>query len=553
MPFPSSHSFALAALAERFRLDRSSSSAPASRDAASAPALRLEQASLSTHPFTFACEGSIACSPRSLATGACGSLCAACSARAAIGPRDGESGLLIAAPPRPVDDEHVDIEQTTIGHETDIPSFLAAPDRARLAAEGVTTGEVAAVSVDGAEYVLPPLFGIVERGVYRCGFPTPESFTMLAALRLKTVVNLLDRVPPEYKAFLAEQRIAYVHAAVKGNKVHCEEMDRGVVAAVLAILVDTASHPVLIHCRSGKHRTGALVGCLRMLQRWPLERACDEYVDFTRHKQRAVDKQYIERFRPRKLRDLAPPPARVADWLGHDAWDHDSALEEAIARGELQPELAEVGLAVSAIGRAGLDDEPGFTGGVASFSVAAELPPLLPHALLAPGDGPQKSRSGKFVHASEGRGAALTAACSELFAASLLSADVTERLALIGCVSRVTTGGWCVGDADRSGDSLWAVRPTRVEPIVSGSLVSVTYEFVPRSEHAAFAVDVASMALDDVATREGGGGDMGSTAESGADATQDLLPRILAASRERKDSRVARGSILPAHVFQRDK
>jgi tyrosine-protein phosphatase SIW14 len=101
----------------------------------------------------------------------------------------------------------------------------------------------------GSWYSVPALFDVVEEGVYRCGFPVPACFPFLRRLGLRTVVNLLDRLPPAYKAFLAEGSIAYVHAAVKGNKAHCEEMDRGTAAAVLALCADAGRHPLLIHCR----------------------------------------------------------------------------------------------------------------------------------------------------------------------------------------------------------------------------------------------------------------------------------------------------------------
>ncbi len=95
---------------------------------------------------------------------------------------------------------------------------------------------------------IPLHWGLVEDGVYRSGFPVPETFPTLKRLGLKTVVNLQDRLPLEYKEFLADNEILYVHAPVKGNKVHPEEMDSGRVSAVLALLSNTSYHPILVHC-----------------------------------------------------------------------------------------------------------------------------------------------------------------------------------------------------------------------------------------------------------------------------------------------------------------
>jgi hypothetical protein len=100
--------------------------------------------------------------------------------------------------------------------------------------------------------------------------------------------------------------------------------------------------------RSGKHRTGAVIGCLRMLQRWTLAAACDEYTRYTFHKQRFVDKQFIERFDPRILAQYITPRELLAPWLPSDYTVGCSALEAAIRQGLLLPEHREVGLSVAA-------------------------------------------------------------------------------------------------------------------------------------------------------------------------------------------------------------
>ena len=174
------------------------------------------------------------------------------------------------------------------------------------------------VTIGGEEYCMPEQFGIVEHGLYRCAFPTSEMYAFLRRLRVRTVVNLLDKFPLEYESFVLTEGIQYYHAAVKGNKLHAEEMDRDVVKQALAVIMDSRSHPLVVHCRSGKHRTGALIGCVRMLQGWRLEDACAEYVTYCQHKQRDVDKQYIERFDPRTLASVAPPDFVRASWLPPD-------------------------------------------------------------------------------------------------------------------------------------------------------------------------------------------------------------------------------------------
>lgn len=211
----------------------------------------------------------------------------------------------------------------------------------------VTSAPPVVVSVDGERYTMPANFGVVEPNVYRCAFPAPDAYPFLTHLRLKTIINLLPREPQVYLDFAQRNGIRYLHAAVKGNKATCEDMDREKVRVALGTMMDPANYPLIIHCRSGKHRTGAVIGCLRILQRWSLERACEEYVHFCHHKQRTVDKQYIERFQPRTLAEFAHPVGGLPAWLPVDCADQESALQAAINRGELDPADAERGIQVS--------------------------------------------------------------------------------------------------------------------------------------------------------------------------------------------------------------
>jgi tyrosine-protein phosphatase SIW14 len=183
------------------------------------------------------------------------------------------------------------------------------------------------VMVEGEAFVMPAHFGIVEPGVYRSAFPAPDSYPFLERLQLKTIVNFLSRLPIEYDRFIRSREIGYHHLTVKGNKDHCEEMSRHKVNKAIGLMLDTRAHPLLMHCRSGKHRTGAVVGCVRMLQGAPLDAACAEYVQYCQHKQRDVDKQFIERFDPRKFRAVAPPAEHLPLWLPRDCFERPSMLE----------------------------------------------------------------------------------------------------------------------------------------------------------------------------------------------------------------------------------
>ncbi|KAG1363446.1 putative Tyrosine-protein phosphatase DSP3 [Cocos nucifera] len=64
----------------------------------------------------------------------------------------------------------------------------------------------------------------------------------------------------------------------------------------LRVLLDIRNHPVLIHCKRGKHRTGCLVGCFRKLQNWCLPSVFEEYMRFAAAKARVSDLRFIEMF-----------------------------------------------------------------------------------------------------------------------------------------------------------------------------------------------------------------------------------------------------------------
>ncbi|XP_047179057.1 probable tyrosine-protein phosphatase DSP4 isoform X3 [Vigna umbellata] len=60
----------------------------------------------------------------------------------------------------------------------------------------------------------------------------------------------------------------------------------------LKVVLDVRNHPVIIHCKRGKHRTGCLVGCYRKLQKWCLSSVFDEYQRFAAAKARVSDQSW---------------------------------------------------------------------------------------------------------------------------------------------------------------------------------------------------------------------------------------------------------------------
>lgn len=80
-------------------------------------------------------------------------------------------------------------------------------------------------------------------------------------------------------------------------------MDASIVAEIIAVCMDSANHPILIHCNKGKHRVGCIVGIIRRLQQWSLTSIFDEYRRFAGVKFRVADQQFIELFDLRMVFD----------------------------------------------------------------------------------------------------------------------------------------------------------------------------------------------------------------------------------------------------------
>ena len=73
-------------------------------------------------------------------------------------------------------------------------------------------------------------------------------------------------------------------------------MPEDIVGNAIKHIMDPKNHPILVHCRQGKHRTGTVVGCFRKVQNWPLADIIREYQQFAQGKPRPFDKHYIEQF-----------------------------------------------------------------------------------------------------------------------------------------------------------------------------------------------------------------------------------------------------------------
>ncbi|KAK4787631.1 hypothetical protein SAY86_011464 [Trapa natans] len=147
-------------------------------------------------------------------------------------------------------------------------------------------------------HFMPPLnFAMVDNGIFRSGFPDSANFSFIQTLGLRSIICMCPEPYPETNIeFLKSNGIKLFQFGIEGYKEPFVNIPEETIREALKVVIDVRNHPVLIHCKRGKHRTGCLVGCLRKLQRWCLSSVFDEYQRFAAAKARVSDQRFMELF-----------------------------------------------------------------------------------------------------------------------------------------------------------------------------------------------------------------------------------------------------------------
>ncbi|MCL7027821.1 hypothetical protein MKW94_013992 [Papaver nudicaule] len=126
-------------------------------------------------------------------------------------------------------------------------------------------------------------------------FPNPSNFSLIETLNLKSVLCLCpEPYPEENKKFLQSKNIKPFQFGLQGTKK--ESVSEDTIAEAIEVLLDVRNHPILIHCKHGKHRTGCVVGCYRKVKNWCLPCVLKEYQRFVGEKARPTDMKFIKSF-----------------------------------------------------------------------------------------------------------------------------------------------------------------------------------------------------------------------------------------------------------------
>ncbi|EXJ86390.1 hypothetical protein A1O3_03341 [Capronia epimyces CBS 606.96] len=159
-------------------------------------------------------------------------------------------------------------------------------------------------SPDGSGH--PVNFQVIAPGLYRSSYPLFAHFELLADLKLKTIITLVPQpLPLEFENFISSNGIVHHHIPILANKDPTVYSPDEIVNKVVKLMLDPANYPMLIHCNKGKHRSGTICAAFRKVTGWTLEACIEEYEQYSKPKDRDLDKVFIERYDASVLKPLA--------------------------------------------------------------------------------------------------------------------------------------------------------------------------------------------------------------------------------------------------------
>jgi len=117
-------------------------------------------------------------------------------------------------------------------------------------------------------------FGRIDPNYYRGAQPAGRDYADLAALGVKTLINLTSDDADMHEPAMADQAgLQYVQIPMTTHEPPTPEK----LAQFLQIVTDPARQPVYVHCVGGRHRTGVMTAAYRMTQDgWTADQAFNE-------------------------------------------------------------------------------------------------------------------------------------------------------------------------------------------------------------------------------------------------------------------------------------
>ena len=137
----------------------------------------------------------------------------------------------------------------------------------------VTAAEPTAASASALANIRIDNFGEVNERYYRGAQPKSDDFRALAAIGVKTLIDLAEEGDAREEA---NARTAGMHFVRIPMTTH-QPPSADTIARFLALVNDPANQPVYVHCIGGRHRTGVMTAVYRMtMEGWNAARAWTE-------------------------------------------------------------------------------------------------------------------------------------------------------------------------------------------------------------------------------------------------------------------------------------
>jgi tyrosine-protein phosphatase SIW14 len=151
-------------------------------------------------------------------------------------------------------------------------------------------------------------FDKVDDHVYRGAQPSDEGFRALAKLGVKSILDLReadDRSAAERRTVTAAG-MTYINVPMTGLTAPTEaEMTK-----ILALLEDTTTGPVFVHCKRGADRTGAVIAAYHIdHDKWENDKALKDAMAHSMSFFQLPRQSFIRKFQPRTIDASANPPA----------------------------------------------------------------------------------------------------------------------------------------------------------------------------------------------------------------------------------------------------
>jgi tyrosine-protein phosphatase SIW14 len=120
-------------------------------------------------------------------------------------------------------------------------------------------------------------FGCINENYYRGAQPEKGDYEDLAAMGVKTIIDLQREGEASEQGMVEAAGMKFYRIPMSDKEPPPPEQ----VAEFLKLVNNPANQPVFVHCKGGRHRTGAMTAVYRMTHdQWAADRAWQEMRDF---------------------------------------------------------------------------------------------------------------------------------------------------------------------------------------------------------------------------------------------------------------------------------